>query len=287
MEFGYISPETYPVFKSLLLPQAQDARERGEPITLMGVTEDKTACGALGGYLDGGRYQIVSLYVAPEYRRRGFGRCMVEGLKQLLSEFPEAAGIEVNYTATLPEHDTLKPFLSAMGFHQETYQDQNIYFSMLSEAAESPFFMQAGAKEEKQPSSKSGILPFSQIPDSILAMAERKCRARDRMVPELPLTSPELDREVSHALVRNKEIVAFVTFDHSCCGRLTLSCAWTGNSGPAVLPALLHSVFRKASELYPPDTPLAVQSTNPVAANLIKALLPKAVPISFTYACAL
>lgn len=275
MEFGYIGGEQLPLFSSLLLPDAVRALQRGEPLTALGICQDGVACGALAGFAGEGCFHIVSLYVAPDFRRQGGGRMLVKETEAFLRAHSDLTAMDIQYAATEPEHQDLAPFLSAMGFAPED-REETLYAFTLAQAAMSPLLSIPG-----KPS--PNVLPFSQIPDAALRAAQKEALLQDVPLPELPLTSPELDRELSHALVKDQRVQAFVVCDHSCGGMPTLSCAWSGQAGPTVLTSLLKSVFRRASELYPPETRAVLQAITPAAAALTRAILPEAASVSFSY----
>lgn len=276
MELGYISTEQLPVFRSLLLPNVVQAMERGEPVTAIGLTEDGIACGAAAGYPQKGRFLIVSFYVAPDYQRRGGGRMMMDYLVSLAADFPGIIGLEISFTKTAPAHDAMEPFLRKMDFLLTAGMDENIYLTTIGQVAQAPFFAAKNA-----PSAQ--ILSFSQIPNLVLTSTDKELRHKGLPLPELPLNSPQLECEVSCALVRNNEIQSFLAFERSGMGQLTLSCAWAGTGGPAGMPPLLRRSFQTASKLYPPETPVVIQPINLTSARLLQALLPDAAPISFTY----
>lgn len=276
MELGYISTQELPVFRTLLLPNVVEAMERGEPVTAIGLIEDGIACGAAAGYPQSGRFQIVSFYVTPDYQRRGGGRMMMDYLLSLVTGFPGVSGLEISFTKTNPAHDALEPFLTEMGFVLSGGKDENIYLTSLGQVAQSLFFA------VKTPPSPQ-LLPFSQIPRLLLASIDKELRHKGAPLPQLPLTSPELEREVSCALIKNNEIQSFLAVEHSSKGELILSFAWAGTAGPIGMPPLLRRAFHTASSLYPPETPVIMQAINIKSARLLQVLLPDAVPISFTY----
>ncbi|MBM6926515.1 GNAT family N-acetyltransferase [Pseudoflavonifractor phocaeensis] len=274
MELGWMGPESLEVCGGLLLPQVAEAIKAGEPVTTLTVTEDGLALGALAAHLEDGGCVIDSLYVSPEHRRRGVGRMLAAGLEDLLTG-SGAARLRLSFTVTLPEHETMAPFLAAMGFAPEDDEGQNIYFTTLDEVAAASFFAgQAGT---------DGGVPFAGLSPSVLAQTARDAlKDGAPMTPELLENNPEED--VSCALVRNGKALAFVAFDRSCCDRLTLACAWAGVAGPAAMAGLLRQAFGLAREKYQGDVPLAVQAVTPASAALVRGLLPQARPVSFTYA---
>ena len=276
MELGWMGPESLEVCGGLLLPQVAEAIKAGEPVTTLTVTEDGVALGALAAHLEDGGCVIDSLYVSPEHRRRGVGRMLAAGREDLLTG-RGAARLRMSFTVTLPEHETMAPFLSALGFAPEEDEGENIYFATLEQVAGGAFFRRTGEGSKEN-------LPFAQVDEALLARADREAWQQGAPMAKGLLTDARIDREVSCALVRAGKVEAFVAFDHSCCQRLTLACAWSGGGGPAALAGLLQEAFRQAREKYPPETPLAIQAVSPASAALVRALLPQAVPVSFTYA---
>ena len=102
-------------------------------------------------------------------------------------------------------------------------------------------------------------------------------------LPEVSLDSPNLNRELSHAIIKEGRVAALVTFDESCCGLLTLSCAWSGEMGPIAMIILLRAAFHKAVKMYGMEMRMAVQAVTPEAAALVQNLVPDALPVSFSY----
>lgn len=276
MELGYINSEQMQYFKNLLLPQTVEAIENGEPITALGIVKDSIACGAVAGFLTGGEFHIDSLYVAPGYRRQGGGRMLLEGIVKLLEEDDMINGVEIWYTVTKEEHKTIAPFLEAMNFEKEEDEGQNIYTFTLEQAATEALVGTAGKQADN-------VLPFAKISDSMLQMAQKEAFLKDVPLPQLSLDSTKLERELSHAIVKEGKVRAFVVFDHSCCGRITLSCAWSGDIGPSAMVMLLRAAFQRAVQLYGMETPMAVQAVTPEAAALVQKLIPGAMPVSYSY----
>lgn len=272
MEIGILPSKEPGVFRSLLLPETADALAAGEPVTALALTENDLALGAAAGYLEGGRFQISSLYVSPDHRRRGGGRLLVETLVQLAA--PYAGGMELHYTSTREEHETLPPFLAAMGFREESDGGENIFLTALGTVADTPFFSGAG---------KSFGTPLSELTPGLLSLVEKAALAADAPLPEGGLAAAGVDREVSVVSFDGSDPQAFVVLDHSCSGALTLAAAWSASRNPAVFPTLLRSAMARAREKYPPETPLAVQATGSSSARLVRTLLAGAKPISHTW----
>lgn len=272
MEIGVLPLEDPGVFRSLLLPETADALAAGEPVTALALTENGLALGAAAGYLASGRFQISSLYVSPDHRRRGGGRLLVETLAQLAA--PYAGGMELHFTSTREEHETLPPFLTAMGFLEESDGGENIFLTTLGAVADTPFFSGAG---------KSFGTPLSELNPGALSLVEKAALAVGAPLPEGGLSAANVDRDSSVAAFEGSEPKAYVVLERLPSGGLNLSAAWSGTKAPTVLPQLLRAAMARAREKYPPETTLTVQATGGASAKLIKALLAGAKPISHTW----
>ena len=274
MEIGVLTREVLPVFSTLLLPEAAAQLEADEPPLALGLTEDNLACGALAGRMEGDLFAVTSLFVAPDYRRRGGGTMLLRALADVLRADGGVFGVSIAFNCTLPEHETLCAFLAARGFAEQDDHGENIYLTTVGEALASPFFASRSAG--------GAVRRFSELPDAALRAAERDALRAGAPLPKTPLVSESIDRELSAALVENGGVKALAVFDRSC-GCLTLACAWSGTAGPAALPKLLRASAARLAEVHAADEPFAVQAVTQEAARLVQALLPGAKPISRYY----
>ena len=272
MNIGILPPGDAGVFQSLLLPETARALAAGEPVTALALTRNDVAIGAVAGYLENDCFQISSLYVAPDYRRCGGGRMLLEELRELLEG--HATGMEISFTVTREEHQTLLPFLEVMGFEREEDRGETLYLTTLGAAAATPFFATAG---------KTAGTPLSELNDGALSLLNKAAMAAGAPVPEGGLLAKTVERKISLVRMNGSKPEAYVVFDTAWSGGLTLSAVWSGSKDPSVLPLLLRSAVTRARENYPLETKVAVQAVNPVSAALIRKLLPEAEVISHTY----
>lgn len=272
MELGIVTSENLEVFRSLLLPESARALADGEPVTALGLVQDRVAVGACAGSIQGERFHINSFYVAPAYRRMGGGRMLMDQLKELTGK--RASELKISFTATKEEHHTLIPFLESMGFVRQEDLGESIYQVTLEQVSRSPFFR----------SGKTGRgTPFSQLDESVLCAGERAALVDQAPMPKGGLRAPSVDRDVSAAYVQNDVIQAYVVGDTSWSGGLCLSAVWSGSRDPMALPGLLCLALNRAVEKYPQETALVIQAVNERSAALLAALLPEAAPISHVY----
>lgn len=272
MEIGVVIPGEPGVFASLLLPETVQQLQAGEPVTALGLTEGRLAVGAAAGYLVGQMFQVTSLYVAPDYRRQGGGRRLLEGLQQLTRG--QADGLEIRFTADKEEQQALLPFLERMGFTRQDNHGETLFRTTLGEIAQVPFFAKGGAGH---------ATPFSKLGESQLLDVEHVAAAVDAPVPVGGLRSKKVDRDISMAVLSDGAVQAYVVGDTVWSGGLRLSALWSRSKDAGVLPGLLRAALKRAVEKYPPETALIVQTVNQSSAALLAGLLPGAAPISHTY----
>ena len=281
LELGWIGEEQLQWFQTLMLPQAREALQQGEPLTAIGLSCDGTACGALAGYVDTGCFHVVSLYVAPDYRRRGGASRMIRTLETQMEKADHIYAMELRFAAADEENRTLQPFLEHLGFEVEDDGARNIYAFTLDEVMHAKELRrETGAAQAKT----NRLRAFSQLSDDQLRAIQKRAVALEAPVPEQRLSDPGVERELSLAWMVDGRAEAYVIFDHSCCGVLTLSALWTGDdAGAPVAYTLLKTALQRAAELYPPQTQIALQVVNSQSARLLHGLLPEAKKISYTY----
>ncbi|MCD8363674.1 MAG: GNAT family N-acetyltransferase [Lachnospiraceae bacterium] len=271
METGWIGQDNLASFRSLLLPEAAEALEKGEPLGALGLTEEGVACGAAAAWLSGETLEIRSFYVAPEYRRLGGGRLLMETFLRFAAR--HGAALEFSYTGTRPEHDTIPPFLGALGFVRID-TEETIYSLSVRELAESPFFK--GAAPDT-----SAVLSFEQLPARALEVACKKEAAVGEDYLEGGLTGPDVDVQTSVVVMSGREIRSFMAFTASDPDSLSL--AWVKGGEAEDLPLLFRAAFARICEKYSPETRFIVQAVNPSAVALIRGVIPAAVPVSHTW----
>ncbi len=270
MEIGIINKEALKHFGSLLLPEAVSMLEQGQPLLALGITEENTACGAAAGWLKGDVLEVRSLYVAPDHRCRGGGRLLLETMAKLAEKF--TGSLSISYTATLPEHEALAPFLTALGF-VEHMTDETIYRISVAGIGKSPFFCGN--------SQSAGVVPFEELSAAMLTEVYKREAAAGENYLETPLTDDSVDKRVSCAILEGGRIRSFAAVTATAPERVTL--AWVKSAQPQDMPVMLRGAFGKLSQLYTPDTTLTIQAVNSASARLITTLIPAAEVISHTF----
>ena len=124
---GVIGPEEAVdgPFSNLLLPIVTSLFENRIKLIALGlITEDGTAAGALAGVPeDVGVFRILSLYVAPDYRRAGGGTMLMDALGSVLSEAEPSVAV-CTYTENGEESKALQAFFNDRGAEERDSAEQ-------------------------------------------------------------------------------------------------------------------------------------------------------------------
>ena len=269
MRVGWINQRNQGAFHTLLLPEVSSALDRRERVTVLGLTEGEMACGALAAWAEReGSLSIRSLYVAPPYRRRGGGRMLVTTLCNLAGAVCDR--VQCGYTQTLPEHEGLAPFFTAMGFQREE-EEGGIYLVKVGELERFPFLQPVHEASQR-------VAPFSQLPLELLKETYKKTLVTGENYLEVPLTHPTVNQDVSVAVLEDRQIRSFAVLTHDTPGWVTL--AWVKSAHPQDLPALIRSAFVRLRAAYPPDTVLVIRAVHPVSARLAQTIIPDVPSVS-------
>jgi len=111
-------------FFSFLIPDTSDIT--GKVISLGVMDDDGNVAGALSVSLEYRMVSVVSLYILPEFRRRGYAKTLLDTIKTSI-EGTDHLAISVYY----PEEEGATAFYEACGF--DIFEDANLYSVMLGE----------------------------------------------------------------------------------------------------------------------------------------------------------
>ena len=276
MNVGLIDQTQWPLFAPLLLPLVTTAVERGEAVVVLGLTEDDVACGAAAYYMEGTRMQVLSLYVAPDYRERGGGSTLLLTLSRLARNAPTPASeMALDFSVTHEEHETLVRFLEHMGYQKRPTQDGNHYYMTLGQMIASPYYKPTKRLPED-------VIPLRRLDDMELHALRRRAVKSGVFVPVNQLNDPEVEPDVSCAIVKGDIPIAFLLFSFSG-ERLTLRCSWDREHQATHIPKMLLYAMAQLTEKYPPETPMAVDAESGSCEELVLKLVPDAQPISVCY----
>lgn len=271
---GAITPENLEWFEPLMTQAAAELIKEGAPVYAVGVTEEqtKTACGALVGYVMGGCFRLISLFVSPEYRRCGYGNLLIGELVQTCRE--EGIGIEVSFTGADTETEALAEFLGFWFFQREKQTQGEIYEITLEEALQSAYNKESG---------DAHVRCLEECQEHMVRELSKRAYDSDVPVPEGGFFAASIDRQISVVYERDNRLTAYLLFDHSLGGRLTLCALCSFEKNPIALAEMIFAAMALCRKKYPADTKFYMQAINETSENLIHKVFPGAKAVSHTY----
>lgn len=271
---GAITPENLEWFEPLMTRTAAELIKEGAPVYAVGVTEErtKTACGALVGYVMGGCFRLISLFVSPEYRRCGYGNLLIGELVETCRE--EGIGIEVSFTGADAEADALTEFLEFWFFQREEQTQGEIYEISLGEALRSDYNRERSSVHVRR---------LEECQERMVRALSKRAYDSDAPVPEGGFFAASIDRQISVVYERENRITAYLLFDHSLGGRLTLCALCSYEKSPIALAEMIFTAMTLCRKKYPENTEFYMQAVNETSKNLIHKVFPNAKAVSHTY----
>ena len=271
---GAITTENLEWFEPLMTQTAAELIKAGAPVYAIGVTEErtKTACGALVGYMMGGCFRLISLFVSTEYRRCGYGNLLIGELVETCRE--EGIGIEVSFTGADAEAEALTEFLEFWFFQREEQPQGEIYEISLGEALRSDY---------NRARSSAHVRRLEECQERMVRALSKRAYDSDVPVPEGGFLAASIDRQISVVYERENRITAYLLFDHSLGGRLTLCALCSFEKNPIALAEMIFTAMTLCRKKYPEDTEFYMQTINETSRNLIHKVFPNAKVVSHTY----
>ncbi len=271
---GAITTENLEWFEPLMTQTAAELIKAGAPVYAIGVTEErtKTACGALVGYMMGGCFRLISLFVSTEYRRCGYGNLLIGELVETCRE--EGIGIEVSFTGADAEAEALTEFLEFWFFQREEQPQGEIYEISLGEALRSDY---------NRARSSAHVRRLEECQERMVRALSKRAYDSDVPVPEGGFLAASIDRQISVVYERENRITAYLLFDHSLGGRLTLCALCSFEKNPIALAEMIFTAMTLCRKKYPEDTEFYMQAINETSRNLIHKVFPNAKVVSHTY----
>lgn len=277
MQIGYISKNELPVFENLLSSDVVQSIKKNMAVTALGISVEGMAIGAIAGYIDDEIFKIMSLFISPDYRRRGYATSLIKELRLLLKLYSDIKDMELSFTVSHKEHELFITFLEKFGFIKESNFGRNLYMLSMEKLIQSSL-----AKEGKLITSRE-FLPFGEISELQLYELSKKAELHNVPLPVKTLTDPSILRDISFVHRKDGIIDAFITFNYLFGNKLTLSCVWIDSDSAAVLPLLLQRALKIIMENYSQEEVVFIQTVNDSSTRLLKKLFPECVSVSYTY----
>ncbi|MBQ8970253.1 MAG: GNAT family N-acetyltransferase [Lachnospiraceae bacterium] len=256
----------------MLSEEAVTALRLELPVTAFAVAEGNTVIGALSGAADGDFFEISSLYVSPDFRRRGAGTALMKTLFSLLSE-PELM-VRIEYAPQGDDTETLEPFLISLDFNRDT-------------VSYPPYFTETLRKVKidtaKLRGSREKLLSFAEAPAELLATVSEATAPAVGHEPICNLLSETIDRDNSFISLEDDEISAFVAADTGLEESFQVCAVWADVSHLNAVKEMLACAFEGLKGRYHPDTRITMLAMGPMAEEAVGFACPDARAFSYSF----
>lgn len=258
--------------QSLIHPNAQPALE-AEEVYLFSANCDGQLCGALVASLEDGDAILYSLFVAPDYRRRGVGTALLSALRQGL----EGEELDELYTQwILPQEgcEGLEGFLQCHGFDCDR-EEAPIYRIYSGDLAKSPFLRGAFSTKFRP---DANIIPVSRWTQAMWEELGQDSTIDPLLRPE-PFRG-EMWEEASVGYRYGGRIVAYLLLKEAAEGEIVLlpGVARKG-AHPAAMLQLLTAALHDVRQYYQGDFSIWTNTITGHSRMLVERMtLGKAVP---------
>ena len=246
----------------MLAEEVVSAIKKGLPATALAVVEDETVVGALGGAVCGDTFEIISIYVTPECRRRGAGTALIKKLFELLDE--AELMVRAEYTPLDAEGRTIAPFLTAMGFRQE-----KLIF---------PIYCFQTAKKIRfdsraLPGSMAQVLSFAEAPEKLLSEALKHRKEEDGMLGDIDAFMSIMDKKLSYIAVERGELKACTLAERVSEGLIELTPVWGAEPDVRNMKLMLAFALDEIRASCSPDTNVMITTLDPETMDIAEELL--------------
>jgi len=236
-----LTPATLAPYASLTYPSlapGSPALERisGELVGLCAMVDGVMVALALAERRRDGGAQLLSLMVAPPWRRRGIGTGLLLRLKPVLAA-EGIAPVEVRYVANALTTSALEPILERLGW-QAPHTDLLLLEGHSSQLAA------VGWADRHPLQPPYGLVPWGQLSDLQLRTAE--ALAAEVPGPWADAASLQPDPQLSLALLHHRELVGWLLVERTGPGSVRYASFFVApaHRGRARALALLHESFR-------------------------------------------
>ncbi len=273
MKILSIRPDQAEMLKSLIIPEIIEAIKKKLPVTALVAVENGKAVGAIGGAADGSVFRLMSIFVSREYRNQGIGKALISKLERIVE--PTGLMIRAEYTREHSDHYTLQKFFSQCGYREDLRPIPGYYIGYVSNLVEP-------RKQALLPELCS-ILPFSEIPDKYFEKAEKMASDAEAPIPEGGLLSEKVSRELSYAIVYQKEIKAYIAISQQDEELLTVEALYSEVKDPRIMMSMVGEAAKKMKETHKPDAKIAMLILNKESDKVMRLTLKDAAASSFTF----
>ena len=263
-------------FNFLVEYSAAEALKRDEAYGFC-VKEKNAHVGALvGRFVDEKEFEIMSLYVVPEYRRKGVGEKLLETLNEVLDG--KDANLNISFACTSDSDRELCAFLEKMEFDEYKSLDSHMFSVTIGMLANSKL---AGSKPGSE------FIQFKDLNKKQLSALEKVKSKGYVPRPSGGFTSAAIETDMSIAYFEKDKPLAYVVIEHENDDLLMLSSLYVHDPDqPTTLLKILKSLVYYLTDKYTDDTVLIIPTVTDSSERLVTSLFgenPEVDDILYTY----
>ena len=227
------------------------------------VKEKNAHVGALvGRFVDEKEFEIMSLYVVPEMRRKGVGEKLLDTLIEVFDG--QEANISVTFACVSDNEIALCAFLEKMDFEEYRSLDSHLFSITVGMLANSKL---TGAK------TKADYISFKDLTKKQTSALEKVKSKGYVPRPTGGFTSEAIEGDMSIAYFEGNKPVAYVVVERANDDLLMLSSLYVDDpDNPSTLLKLLKSLAHRLIDKYTDDTvillPTVTENSERIVASL-------------------
>ena len=268
-----ITPDDIGYFGSILLPGARAMIEAGEPVTALGYVSDQVACAAVAGYIRGNSFEIISFYVAKDYRRRGIGSGLLTALCELVSPFADI--LSLGFVITEKEHEILEKMINAYGFRKVASGGRNIYKTDIGKLSQSRLF-EPGRGKDKGTS-------FADTNKDVLGNAEKQARKLALPMPDDGFMGENVEMACSMIYLKDDKLQGYIVLEQMSEESLVVTGLANCTDNLMLSMKLICDALEKVLYEYEEETSLYMQTEAEGAKKILLTLDPDAKVVDRRY----
>ncbi len=242
-----------------MLPEPCEALAKGLPIVAMGAIIDNIVVGTIAGAADADVFEILSLYVDPEYRRQGAARALIDAITEYTDEM--GLGLKAEYTVQNDDNKTLTNFFEAMSFMEDPVEYPMYCLGHLGNLT-----VNVGASRIRY----DGITSFFDTPKRLLSDASGRSSMAGWPLPKGGLTTESIDREMSFCSIAGNRIRAYIVVEPFKEGMIRIPALWSQLNDPRELMVMMSRSIEKMKKGYDARTRVAMLAMNEISYKIIE-----------------
>ncbi|MCR5746498.1 MAG: GNAT family N-acetyltransferase [Lachnospiraceae bacterium] len=235
-----VTADEVEAISDLLTPEITQLMEAGIDIPVIGALLGDDLAGAAAGIISDGCFEIISLYVLPEYRRKRVGRALIKTFENMLED--EQLFLRSQYTLQSEDNETLAPFFEFMGFYQEENDTPGYYLTPLKD-----FNVTVKASEAL----KYDIRYLFELSETEIRACNIECNEKEMPLPDTGLI--RADKKHSVISFSEGQVNGYAIAEHAG-GVVRLSGLWSETKDLSELTAMLSFVEKSLKTDYIPKT---------------------------------